>query len=62
MTNDLHALQNRRKLAAIFNDRLKTDEQVQVYINILKVWDDEFSFKHYVMRVDIEKHLNTDVW
>lgn len=43
MTNDLHArsqyvkqalgIQNRRKIAAIFNDRLKTDEKVQVYIN-----------------------------
>lgn len=43
MRNDLHArshsvkqalgIQNRRNIAAIFNDRLKPDEKVQVYIN-----------------------------
>lgn len=43
MTNVLHArshnvkqalgIQHWRNIAAIFNDRLKTDEKVQVYIN-----------------------------
>lgn len=46
MRNDLHArsqyvkqalgIQHRRTLAAIFNDRLKTNEKVQVYINYSK--------------------------